>query len=387
MATTVFGRDEIILLLGAGASVEAGIPDSNSMVQEIENLISVDERWTRFKDLYRYIRSSIFYADGLRGIFGDTVPFNIERLVIVLEELHKRERHTLYPFVGAWNPKLQEVAGNGFENILAFRSSIIDILRNQWVVLPQEESAEYYSGLLRFQREYQYPLRVFSLNYDLCIEKACSLTYVQRGFHQREWEWRLFNETSDDPLPIMLYKLHGSVDWSFNEDGKVRYFDSPSSIRDEDVAIIFGTSYKLQYIDPFLFCAYELRRWTLDSARVIVCIGYGFNDDHINGILEQALRQNPERQLLAVVGPGDEQKVAAEKERICQYLRLDDGTDKVVTKACGAKEFFGNGLTISALAELFPQEDDLFPPLADNTGDEAGADSLHAFAQFRDQEQ
>ena len=132
MATTVFKRNEIILLLGAGASADADIPDSNSMVQEIEKLVSsIDPKWSKFKDLYRFIRSSIFYADGLDGIFDDNVPFNIERLVNVLDELHKKERHALYPFVGAWNPKLLDVAGKKFEHIREFRSAIIDILRNE----------------------------------------------------------------------------------------------------------------------------------------------------------------------------------------------------------------------------------------------------------------
>lgn len=369
MARTIFRRDEIILLLGAGASVDADIPDSNKMAQEIEKLVSSDEKWECFRDLYRYIRSSISYAEGLNGTFGEDVPFNIERLMNVLEELHQREDHTLYPFVGAWNPKLQDVAGVEFENILAFRNRIIEILRDKWVVLPQEEIAGYYSGLIRFQENYGYPLRVFSLNYDLCVEKTCGSESVQRGFVNREWEWRLFDETSEDLKPLMLYKLHGSVDWSLEKDGKVRYFDSPSSIKDENIALIFGTSYKLQYIDPFLFCAYELRRWTLDSARVIVCIGYGFNDDHINGILEQALRQDGERKVLAVVGPGDDRKADAEQMRICHQLNLTTRRNQVVTKACGAKEFLEYGLTIYALAELFPQEDELFPTLPDFSDD------------------
>ena len=263
------------------------------------------------------------------------------------------------------------MAGNEFDNVRDFRSSIIDLLRNQWVVLTEEENADYYSGLLRFQTEYEYPLRLFSLNYDLCVEKICGLDNVQRGFTQREWKWQQFNETLDDPPPLLLYKLHGSVDWYFAEDGKVRYFDSPSPINNENVALIFGTSYKLQYIDPFLFCAYELRRWTLDSARVIVCIGYGFNDEHINGILEQALRQDHERMLLAVVGPGDDRKATAEKERICDHLNLETcKKDKIVTKPCGAKEFLEEGLTISTLAKLFPQEEDLFPSLPDSFNEE-----------------
>ena len=364
MAATVFKRNEIILLLGAGASVEAGIPDSNRMVQEIESLVSSgDGTWSKFRDLYRYIRSSIFYADGLDGIFGDNVPFNIERLVNVLDELRKKERHTLYPFVGAWNPKLQDVAGAEFENVHTFQSEIIRILREQWVALPEREKATYYGGLLRFQSEYEYPLRVFSLNYDLCVEETCNREKVQRGFSERVWDWRLFDETSEDPVPLLLYKLHGSMDWYFDEGGRVTYSDSPSTIRDEEMALIFGTSYKLQYVDPFLFLAYELRRWTLDAARIIVCVGYGFNDDHINGILQQALRQDRGRKLLAVIGPEDN-TTAAEK-RVSDQLAAQE--DQIIAKACGAKEFLDNVLTIDALSELFPDEEALISELPNSS--------------------
>ncbi len=362
MASTIFKRNEIIILLGAGASVEAGIPDSNKMVHEIERLVSNDsDEWSCFRDLYRYIRSAIFYADGLDGIFGDNVPFNIERLVNVLDELHKKERHALYPFVGAWNPKLLDVAGNEFENVLKFRSAIIRILRNEWVALPEKERASYYTGLLRFQKEYEHPLRVFSLNYDLCVENTCDREKVQMGFDERTWDWRLFDETPDDPAPLILYKLHGSVDWYFDKDDRVTYSDSPSTIKDEEVALIFGTSYKLQYVDPFLFLAYELRRWTLDAARVIICIGYGFNDDHINGILQQSLRQDSKRKLLAVIGPSDDE--TAGMEHISDQLQLKAQKDQIVVKAYGTKKFLDSALTIAELSKLFPEEEELIPEL------------------------
>ena len=107
MAATTFKRNEVLVLLGAGACVEAGIPDSNSMVREIELLMDEKvNRAERYLDLYRYIKSAVCYADGLGGLFGDDVPFNIERLVNCLDQLLQREKHPLYPFVGAWNVKL-----------------------------------------------------------------------------------------------------------------------------------------------------------------------------------------------------------------------------------------------------------------------------------------
>lgn len=364
MVSTVFKRDEVIVLLGAGASVEAGIPDSTDMVRKVESLVQGlvqgQGDWQSHQDLYNYIRSSIYYAEGIQGKFDTEVQFNIETLVNVLDEIQRKENHTLYPFVGAWNQKLVEVAGTRFENVDRLLSSILEALRSEWVVLRRNEKAGYYEGLARFQQEYGHQLRVFSLNYDLCVELTCGPENVQRGFSaDRLWDWRLFDQESGDPVPLLLYKLHGSVDWYFDENDSVTYSDSTSSIRAEKLAMIFGTSYKFQYVDPFLFLAYELRRWTLDSARVIVAVGYGFNDEHINGILEQALRQNRERKLLAVIAPGDDATATEQQELIAKNLNASP--DQVETRAWGAKEFLGQRLTVDELSSLFPDEPDLMP--------------------------
>ena len=368
MASIAFKRDEIILLLGAGASVEAGIPDSNAMVKKVAELIRGNDDWECYESLYNYVRSSIYYAEGIKGKFDSAVQFNIETLVNVLDEIQRKENHTLYPFVGAWNPKLVEIAGSDFENVGKLLRAILRVLRDEWVVLPNYGQAAYYSGLSRFQQEYGYPLRVFSLNYDLCVELTCGPENVQRGFSgNRSWDWRLFDETLDDAMPISLYKLHGSVDWHFDENDMVTYSDSPSTIRTDDVAMIFGTSYKLQYVDPFLLLAYELRRWTLDSARLIISVGYGFNDEHINGILEQSLRQDASRKLLAIIGPSDENSVREQSTHITERLKADP--EQIEIKAWGAREFLEERLTIENLQFLFPSEPDLMPELPPSAED------------------
>jgi len=352
-----FKNNEIIIVLGAGASIEADIPDSTQMIEQIQNKISSEDRsWNCFRDLYWYIRSSVFYADGLEGKTGDDVRFDIERLVDVLEQLKQKEGHALYPFIGAWSPKLIEVAGKNFHCISEFLDKILNILRTKWLALQKKESAGYYSNLLRFQEEYQYPLRVFSLNYDLCVEKVCGLKQVQRGFHERKWDWRQFDEGSHSSISLKLYKLHGSIDWYFTEDRRVTYSDTISSIQDQEIAMIFGTAYKLQYIDPFLFLAYELRKWSIDTAQAIICIGYGFRDKHINGILEQSLRHDRKRRLLAVIGPINTKTI--EEERIQDLLDCQDGQIKIDT--CGAKKFLNEKLNLDFISKLFPKEADLF---------------------------
>ena len=50
---------DIVFLLGAGASVEAKIPMSADMINEIETLLGNDEDWKPFYELYNHVKSSI----------------------------------------------------------------------------------------------------------------------------------------------------------------------------------------------------------------------------------------------------------------------------------------------------------------------------------------
>ena len=350
---SAFKKDEILVLLGAGASVEARIPDSREMISRIEGLVRREGPWREYGDVYNLVKSSIYFAEGLKGCFGPSVPFNVERLVDTLQQLEIRERHPLSPFVAAWDRRLVSVDGIGADLIGKFRRRIIEELRGKWVALSEVERASYFGELLRFQREFQYPLRVFTLNYDLCVEEVCGRANVQRGFEGRSWDWRAFEETEEDEVPpLLLYKLHGSLDWQSSA-GRVGYVDAPSAIRDDEVAIVFGTSYKRQYVDPFLFLAYEFRRWTLDAAKIIVCIGYSFGDDHINDILAQSLRQDDQRRLVAVFGPAAD--VEEQQEMVSKAIDVEKRRVKVVPK--GAKDYMESDLTIAELSRLLPSDE------------------------------
>jgi hypothetical protein len=131
---------------------------------------------------------------------------------------------------------------------------------------------------------------VFTLNYDLCVEKAYPCEYnefPERGFDKsRIWS----HELLEDEKSLCLHKLHGSIDWTRDPGTKkLTFSDSTSKIRVEEGELIFGLTYNLQYVDPFPFLVYQLRRLSLD-AKLLLTVGYGFGDEYINGILAQALR-------------------------------------------------------------------------------------------------
>jgi len=353
-----FKKDELIFLLGAGASVEAGIPASCGMISELENLLNTNNDWKDYAPVYHFIKSSIIYADGIQGKF-EPFNFNIERLINTIDELLKSDEHPLFPFIGSWTPKLPEVSDNNFKKLSDFRKKIVIELRDHWVQLEYEDNAAYYSGLSAFQEEYQYPLRIFTLNYDLCVEKACLENGVERGFGEgRNWDWRIFDNEEEIQKNIFLYKLHGSIDWIRDDDSGFLTYKN-SSIPPEKLEIIFGTTYKLQYIDPFLFFAYEFRKRILSDAKVLISIGYGFADEHINGIISQALKGNPSRKLL-VVSRSDDQKSELDQIKKTLDTRLDEN---IVFSNTGAKQFFKNNLNLSYISNFFPEEEAPFDEL------------------------
>ncbi len=368
-----FKNDEIIILLGAGASVDAGIPHSAKMIEKIESLIKTDDRWRIFQELYNYIRSSIYHSFGIQGRYGTDVNYNIETLVNTLNELTKKQEHTLYPFVGAWNPTLVELAGNDFKHIKELKGRILRELRGNWLELPYKALAHYYKGLIQFKADYQYPLRIFSLNYDLCLETACEQVDIalELGFNEEKWwDWRKFTDINSDETPdIYFYKLHGSTNWHYDSDDRLTFTDAPNTIDDDNAAIIFGTAYKLQYRDPFLFLAYEFRKWVLEC-RLLICIGYGFGDDHINRIIQQALNQNSERLLLSVSpfevdeGPeGYDEEDRKEKQSEVARLLNQKNTKQIICREFSADEFMLAMLNREYLGNLFPSEEQPFPEL------------------------
>lgn len=108
---------------------------------------------------------------------------------------------------------------------------------------------------------------------------------------------------------------------------------------------------KLQYIDPFLFLVYQFRRITLEYAKILVCIGYSFADEHINGIISQAMVKRDNCSLISV-SPDD----SLDRERIKSILKIPDG-NRVIVENMGAKKFFQENLKRQYFLPYFTQTD------------------------------
>lgn len=344
--------EQIMFLLGAGASVEAKIPISNQMVNEIEKLVINDSDWKPYKELYYYLKSSIHYSEGIFGRFGE--PFNVEKLLVVISEIEKRDKNIVYPFIGSWNIRLIDLAGNDFKKITDFKKLIRKKL-NSWVrVKNYENDASYYNGFINLSREIGNVIKVFTFNYDLCFERVVGKELeVESGFNRTSREWHYSNFEDNSEKHYFLYKLHGSIDWYTkpNEQNKLFQSDEP----EDNPELIFGIQNKLDSIDPYFFYTSELRKSTLEDSKLIITIGYSFSDDYANKILTQALNSKDDLRLLAVGYSSNSEKEEIESIQ----KRLDLKTDiqiKVYNK--GAKSFISDTMSKDFLSDFITNSEE-----------------------------
>lgn len=341
-------ENNVLFFIGAGCSKDAGIPISNEMVKDVEKDIDTDKEFKNYKDLYNYLKSSINYSEGIFGKFNE--PFNIEKLMIVIRELEKRDRNIMYPFIGTWNSRLIDLGGQNFVNLSNFSKAIIRKL-NKWVKPNDYAKADYYKGFLNFANEIGKSIKIFSLNYDLCTERAIGADNIELGFNSKTKEWH-YSNFEDIKKPVCLYKLHGSIDW-YKDNSKLLISDDPV----DEPELIFGTDNKLKSIDPYLFYTYEFRKYSLEiDCKLLIVIGYSFSDDYLNGIMSQALADNPDRRILVVIRAKSKDELSAEKKRIRNILNLNSEAQLATLECKGALDFLKNHLKKDKISKYIKSE-------------------------------
>jgi SIR2-like domain len=159
--------------------------------------------------------------------------------------------------------------------------------------------------------DYDTPLELFTVNYDLLLETALERLAVPyfdgfAGALAARFRTDLVEASPDDPrvwLPpfvARLWKLHGSVNWEWEDGGKeiTRQGQAVSSGRP---AAIYpsDTKYDESRRVPFVVLQDRFRR-SLDTPETLVLIsGYSWADEHLNDMFFDAAKRRPRTELVA----------------------------------------------------------------------------------------
>ncbi len=358
-----FKEDEILVLLGAGASCDAEIKNSNQIISDIQYRIKNEPKWIIFEPIYNYIKSVYYQKQLLKGVNENEVNFNIESLVGMLNIMIsiKEKELDIYSFVGVWEKDLQPFISRDKNIAKEFREQIIKTLRGDWLMPTSPNNwvteSSYFKRLIDFKKQYDgKSLKIFTLNYDKCVEQNLQSESLECGFDENNiWDSKRYDyDNQNNKKDYYLYKLHGSIDWKKRKEEQLTQYTG--EIDADDLAIIFGISNKLQSYDPYLFYFYEFRIHCI-KAELVICSGYGFLDGHINDVIKHGFKGNKNKRL--VVNVLDNRTDEEIQKEISEKLLIDVSQIKVFKKR--AKEFYTNDLKLETLSNLFPDNDEELP--------------------------
>jgi hypothetical protein len=333
---------DTLVLLGAGASVEAGIPTSVDLTRAIHDEIAKDQE-RRLLEALRFVIAGLIFEKGVAASDPFQAP-DIESVFSAVLLLQGRDALELAPFIGSWHPAIarlevptshfnaegriaravesianegrraafasrdlvdgiKAVAGSG-ERLDIFRylarEMLIVLARRLW--LTDNSAVAYLRPLVESERV----AAIATLNYDNSIELAGKTT--RRGVSTGIDSWIAHGslEFSDAELPLL--KIHGSIDWYFTSQRPRPSLDPVDVIAvsggglappNLEPAVVFGAGNKLRAEGPFLDYFQDLRRRLREVSRLVV-IGYSLRDEHINHAFAQWLATASHAQMILV---------------------------------------------------------------------------------------
>ncbi len=320
-----------IFLLGAGASVEAGVCTGDQITSILVNYNSYcpSEHGAAIENLLRYIQVRI--ADYL-GVAASEV--NFEYILGALVELSRRDEYPIVPFLGE---------GDNLVKKLERRVPLREVVDKLYALLREllflRKPVGYLDPLKDFLTITK-PLDLFTLNYDLSCETAFREARISltTGFRLRNNERPIWDpKTFEGGSSVRLFKLHGSIDWatffrypppkgqswreaeSYIEHYPVRlqcepypvYPVQPPDRSSGFVGVMnFGTRKELLYASPQFTILFNHFLTALSVAEVCVVVGYSFRDQRINDALVEAVVSRKGSLRLMVVDPSAQRIVA-----------------------------------------------------------------------------
>lgn len=338
-----------MVLLGAGASREAGIPTATEMTKKIYSLFEQESKHNLYTRIIKFVIGALLFQGTCEGKspFGE---INIEDVFNAIDLLANRNELQAEALVDSWHPlinkfdtikpspvplphDMQEKEMDKGKILWAF-NSLINAIRHieqtedssgegnvfkktqdlmirklvNFVWLKELNKIDYLKPLVSFISQQKNGSAIATLNYDNTIELTAKELGLKIDTGIRYW----IKRQSIFPVgDVILYKLHGSIDWKLEENEKDEQKPlphdtiilKPSNFENLDYrpAVIFGGRNKLTANGPFLdiFKQFEDQ---LKEAEILTVIGYSFQDEHVNAVITKWINSNSSTRIRIING-------------------------------------------------------------------------------------
>lgn len=190
--------------------------------------------------------------------------------------------------------------------------------------------------------KYHLPIELFTINYDLILESALETLGVPYfdgfiGVLKARFQTELVEAVPGrdrEVVPsyfVRLWKLHGSVNWTWEKEQNVIRLGSPAA-SDDHVAAIYPSDAKYEESRrvPFVVLQDRLRRALHENETLMIITGYSFGDEHLNEmIFDAALRC--ERSEFVVFCYSKIPEVLAKKAALTPNIQVVTGKEAILS--------------------------------------------------------
>lgn len=153
----------------------------------------------------------------------------------------------------------------------------------------------------------EFEKEIFTLNYDLLLERAMedlSLPYFS-GFIGNVKPF-FISDSVDDFNGIYvkknwtkLWKLHGSLNFKKTLEGKIFIENNINEEYENLLVYPSMDKYLSSRKAPFIAYLDRFRKYILENEKVLLILGYSFNDEHVNEIIINGLNSNTRLSIFA----------------------------------------------------------------------------------------
>lgn len=231
----------------------------------------------------------------------------------------------------------QEVRGLKSEQMILLEKAICEEIYNLVNVRHTDTNGPYHKlaqWILSANREHN--VEIFTTNYDLLMEQALEKMRVPffDGFIGTVKPFFDPYAIDEEEFPSRwagLWKLHGSINWKYDEKEKNVIRGDMDKITETERRLIHPSH--LKYSEsrrmPYLAMLDKLKSFLRRPSCLLIISGYSFADEHINEVIRQGLERNIGAHCFALVyGPIsnylDAVKLAKNRSNL-SLLAMDEG--------------------------------------------------------------
>lgn len=278
------------LLLGAGASAFASQPTT----REIMELL---------RDQVRQLEDEDGLDEGLQnyimGIVEDYTYDDIEELYDGIDRvINITTNHNSKPIISNMGDQEYGVIdAKMIDGLVSLRSMIRKTLRGAFGINSdaQESIKDMYDmvwSIIKGSGTKEF--RVFTTNYDLVVETYANGAGFEiingfKPYHYRSGFWANIWDRGTDLPPLYLTKMHGSIYWHRDADGKIVETGSVADVDvDSDIMIAPTMGAKDYNREPFAALIDRFKA-AIREVDVLLVIGFSYRDDEIVNIIKNEM--------------------------------------------------------------------------------------------------